>query len=66
MVIEESLIKGTCVEVNTLLPIAVVVSKAEDLVRIDDVLGIDDFVVTHSLMRERDVLGTICEVINYS
>ena len=64
MVIEESLIKGTCVEVNTLLPIAVVVSKAEDLVRIDDVLGIDDFVVTHSLMR--DVFRTICEVINYS
>ena len=58
------MIKGTCVEVNTLLPIAVVVSKAEDLVRIDDVLGIDDFVITHSLMR--DVLGTICEVINYS
>ena len=58
------MIKGTCVEVNTLLPIGVVVSKAEDLVRIDDVLGIDDFVITHSLMR--DVLGTICEVINYS
>lgn len=58
------MIKGTCVEVNTLLPIAVVVSKAEDLVRIDDVLGIDDFVVTHSLMR--DVFRTICEVINYS